>query len=259
MGIVIVKAAISVFICCLIYLFFDIGTGAPFYSSIAAVICLQPEIKSTFRIGLNRTIGTLIGGFTGMFVLFLIRGIELEAYPVFAYLLISFCIIPLMFLAEIVKKPPHFKHKNDHLEEKHAFALAPFKYLVDFMRKNALTNITCIAFLSVTVTHGTDTSISGFALNRMLDTLIGVFVSFFVNIIPIRSKESLKHDMQAATDAACHCKCHRKGIPPAPARDPRKRYIALSGHVETKREIKIHSTSSSKTNRRPRDRNNDDA
>lgn len=137
-----------------------------------------------------------------MFVLFLIRGIELESHPVFAYLLISFCIIPLMFLAEIVKKPPHFKITSPKQEEKHPFALAPFKYLVDFMRKNALTNITCIAFLSVTVTHGTDTSISGFALNRMLDTLIGVFVSFFVNIIPIRSQESLKHDM-----AGSHRRC----------------------------------------------------
>ena len=259
MGIVIIKAAISVIICCLLYLFFDIGTGAPFYSAIAAVICLQPEIKSTFRIGLNRTIGTLIGGFTGMFVLFLIRGIELEAHPVFAYMLISFCIIPLMFLAEIVKKPPHFKHKNHHFEEKHPFALAPFKYLVDFMRKNALTNITCIAFLSVTVTHGTDTSISGFALNRMLDTLIGVFVSFFVNIIPIRSRESLKHDMQVATDAACHCKCHEKGIPPAPARDPRQRYMALFSRVKTEKEIKIHAAPAPKQNTCPHGRNNDDA
>ncbi len=243
MGIVIVKAAISVFICCLIYLFFDIGTGAPFYSAIAAVICLQPEIKSTFRIGLNRTIGTLIGGFTGMFVLFLIRGIELESHPILAYLLISFCIIPLMYLAEIVKKPHHFRLVNPKQEEKHPFALAPFKYLVDFMRKNALTNITCIAFLSVTVTHGTDSSISAFAINRMLDTLIGVFVSFFVNIIPVRSHETIKHEMQAATDAACHCKYHEKGTPPAPARDPRKRYIAFSGRTETGKTIRIHASS----------------
>ena len=262
MGIVIIKAAISVFICCLIYLFFDIGTGAPFYSAIAAVICLQPEIKSTFRIGLNRTIGTLIGGFTGMFILFLIRGIELESRPVMAYLLISFCIIPLMYLAEIVKKPPHFKFKTPEQEEKHTFALAPFKYLIDFMRKNALTNITCIAFLSVTVTHGTDTSISGFALNRMLDTLIGVFVSFFVNIIPIRSQETLKHEMQAATDASCHCQCHPEDVPPAPARDPRKRYIVFSGHPdpENTKKIKIHPASPSKQNIAPdRENRSDDA
>ena len=246
MGIVIIKAAISVFICCLIYLFFNIGTGAPFYSAIAAVICLQPEIKSTFRIGLNRTIGTLIGGFTGMAVLFLIRGIEMESHPVFAYMLISFCIIPLMYLAEIVKKPHHFKLINLKQEEKHPFALAPFIYLIDFMRKNALTNITCIAFLSVTVTHGTDSSISGFATNRMLDTLIGVFVSFFVNIIPIRSQDTIRHEMQAAANAACHCKWHKKGIPPAPARDPRKRYIALSGLSQTTKTIKIHPASPEK-------------
>lgn len=253
MGIVIIKAAISVFICCLIYLFFDIGTGAPFYSAIAAVICLQPEIKSTFRIGLNRTIGTLIGGFTGMFILFLIRGIELESHPVFAYMLISFCIIPLMYLAEIVKKPPRLKFNSAEAEERHPLAIAPFKYLIDFMRKNALTNITCIAFLSVTVTHGTDASISGFALNRMLDTLIGVFVSFFVNIIPIRSQETLKHDMQAASDAACHCKCHPKAVSPAPARDPRKRYPFLSGHSNGQKttEIKILPSSSSKQKPEP--------
>ncbi len=257
MGIVIIKAAISVFICCLIYLFFDIGTGAPFYSAIAAVICLQPEIKSTFRIGLNRTIGTLIGGFTGMFVLFLIRGIDLESQPVLAYLLISFCIIPLMYLAEIVKKPHHFKIAVAE-QEKHPFAIAPFKYLIDFMRKNALTNITCIAFLSVTVTHGTDATISGFALNRMLDTLIGVFVSFFVNIIPIRSQERLKEEMQAATDAACHCR--QKGMPPATARDARTRYIAFSGRssVEKTKEIKIHLAPSPKQNPPARDVRHDD-
>ena len=239
MGIVIIKAAISVFICCLIYLFFDIGTGAPFYSAIAAVICLQPEIKSTFRIGLNRTIGTLIGGFTGMFVLFLIRGIDLESQPVLAYLLISFCIIPLMYLAEIVKKPHHFKIAVAE-QEKHPFAIAPFKYLIDFMRKNALTNITCIA------------------LNRMLDTLIGVFVSFFVNIIPIRSQERLKEEMQAATDAACHCR--QKGMPPATARDARTRYIAFSGRssVEKTKEIKIHLAPSPKQNPPARDVRHDD-
>ncbi len=53
------------------------------------------------------------------------------------------------------------------------------------MRKSALTNITCVAFLSVTITHGADSSISSFAFNRILDTLIGVFVSFFINVIPL--------------------------------------------------------------------------
>ncbi len=240
MGIVIIKAAVSVFICCLIYLFFNIGTGAPFYSAIAAVICIQPEIRSTFRIGLNRTIGTLIGGFTGMLVLFLIRCIALESHPVWANLLISACIVPLMYLAEIVKKTPH-PHFTGSSEHKNPLAIASFRYLADFMRKNALTNITCIAFLSVTITHGADTSISGFAINRMIDTLIGVFVSFFINIIPLKSHHGLKENAEEATSATCGChRCHHSA-PPAPGRDPRSRYIHLSILSRTARNVRKES------------------
>lgn len=221
MGIVIIKAAVSVFICCLIYLFFDIGTGVPFYSAIAAVICIQPEIKSTFRIGLNRTIGTLIGGFTGMLILFLIRSFSLESQQIWASLLISACIIPLMYLAEAVKKKP-FSFSRKSSSPKNPLAMAPFKYLVDFMRKNALTNITCIAFLSVTITHGIDTSISGFAINRMIDTLIGVFVSFFINIFPFMPHYQIK---DSSVETACDCQNCRHSAHPAPGRIPRNRYI----------------------------------
>lgn len=184
MGKLIVKAALSVFICCLIYEFFDIGTGIPFYSGIAAIICLQPEIKSTFRVGLNRTIGTLIGGFTGMGILFILREFSLFSFPTLKNFLISLCIIPLMFLAESFKRGP-FSHFLDKARQNNLFTIAPLILFADFMRKSALTNITCVAFLSVTITHGTDSTISDFAFNRMLDTLIGVFVSFFINFIPM--------------------------------------------------------------------------
>lgn len=184
MGKLIIKAALSVFICCLIYEFFDIGTGVPFYSGIAAIICLQPEIKSTFRIGMNRTIGTLIGGFTGMGILFILREFSLFSFPTLKNFLISLCIIPLMFLAEAFKRKP-FSDILDKFRDNSLCSIAPLIFFAEFMRKSALTNITCVAFLSVTITHGADSSISGFAFNRMLDTLIGVFVSFFVNFIPM--------------------------------------------------------------------------
>ncbi|MCM1129278.1 MAG: FUSC family protein [Alistipes senegalensis] len=179
------KAALSVFICCLIYEFFYIGTGVPFYSGIASVICLQPEIKSTFRVGMNRTVGTLIGGLTGMVVLFIIRELSIFRLPTLKYLFISLCILPLMYIAEAVKKNQFSAILNKRSDLKKLFSIAPLVFLADFMRKSALTNITCIAFLSVTITHGTDLSIFNFAFNRILDTLIGVFVSFFVNIIPL--------------------------------------------------------------------------
>ena len=192
MGKLIVKAALSVFICCLIYEFCDIGTGVPFYSGIAAIICLQPEIRNTFRVGLNRTIGTLIGGFTGMAALFVIRAFSLFRLPSLQYLLISLCIVPLMYIAKAIKKNPlsAVLRKND---QRRLLSIAPLVFFADFMRKSALTNITCVAFLSVTITHGADTSISGFAMNRILDTLIGVFVSFFINLLPMGHQVTTVH------------------------------------------------------------------
>ena len=192
MGKLIVKAALSVFICCLIYEFCDIGTGVPFYSGIAAIICLQPEIRNTFRVGLNRTIGTLIGGFTGMAALFVIRAFSIFRLPSLQYLLISLCIVPLMYIAKAIKKNPlsAVLRKND---QRRLLSIAPLVFFADFMRKSALTNITCIAFLSVTITHGADTSISGFAMNRILDTLIGVFVSFFINLLPMGHQVTTVH------------------------------------------------------------------
>lgn len=192
MGKLIVKAALSVFICCLIYEFCDIGTGVPFYSGIAAIICLQPEIRNTFRVGLNRTIGTLIGGFTGMAALFVIRAFSVFRLPSLQYLLISLCIVPLMYIAKAIKKNPlsAVLRKND---QRRLLSIAPLVFFAEFMRKSALTNITCVAFLSVTITHGADTSISGFAMNRILDTLIGVFVSFFINLLPMGHQVTTGH------------------------------------------------------------------
>ncbi len=199
MGKLIIKAALSVFICCLIYEFFDIGTGIPFYSGIAAIICLQPEIKSTLRIGMNRTIGTLIGGFTGMAILFILREFSLFSFPTLKNFLISLCIIPLMFLAESFKRGSISNMVRKARESKF-LKVAPLIVFANFMRKSTLTNITCVAFLSVTITHGADSSISGFALNRIFDTLIGVFVSFFVNFIPMGTEANVTgremHDVE---------------------------------------------------------------
>lgn len=178
MGKVIIRATLAVFVCCLLYEFFDIGTGIPFYAGIAAVICLQSEIKSTVRVGLNRTVGTLFGGFTGMGILYLTHNYYILSRPILRYALITICIIPLMYIANVIRKvriPIGWDETS----------LFPgTKVFIDFLKKSTLTNITCIAFLSVTITHGGDVSITEFATNRIIDTLIGVASSFFINLIP---------------------------------------------------------------------------
>lgn len=174
----ILKSTVAVFICCIIYEIFDIGTNIPFYAGIAAIICTQTDTRSTLRVGINRTVGTLIGGFTGMGILFLIRQMAYLNQPVVRYTLISFCILPLMVLAEwfrTIRLPTRWHIKQPF----------PGAHLVfDFMRKSALTNITCVAFLSVTISHGMDISTTAFAWDRIIDTLIGVGASFLVNLIP---------------------------------------------------------------------------
>ena len=40
--------------------------GMPFYSAIAAVLCMQPYVRHSFTAALNRTVGTLIGGAYGL-------------------------------------------------------------------------------------------------------------------------------------------------------------------------------------------------
>ena len=59
-GLRILKSALAVFLCFVVYLVRQ--DGMPFYSAIAAVLCMQPYVRHSFTAALNRTVGTLIGG-----------------------------------------------------------------------------------------------------------------------------------------------------------------------------------------------------
>lgn len=58
-----VKTAVSVMIC--ISIFQVLNRSYPFYACIAAVICMRNNQKDTLKVGKNRMIGTMIGGFVG--------------------------------------------------------------------------------------------------------------------------------------------------------------------------------------------------
>lgn len=151
-GLRIIKSAVAVFLCLLIGVVRG-GAGMPFYSAIAAVLCMQPDVKNSLKVAINRIIGTLIGGLCGMLMLMLLRWGLPELPVLVECLLISCALIPLMYITVLIKKP-------------------------------AATYITCVVFLSVTVSHGVDLVPYAFALNRMLDTLIGILVSLGINVLP---------------------------------------------------------------------------
>lgn len=148
-GMRIIKTAVAVFLCFLIDLLRN-HQGVPFYSAIAAILCMQPDVPNSVKVALNRSAGTFLGGLAGMLVLLAERAWLPKDMPVLQYLVVSLCIIMLIYLTVLLKK-------------------------------SSASYITCVVFLSVTISHGADVSPYLFAVNRILDTLIGIGVSLAVN------------------------------------------------------------------------------
>ncbi|MDF2632909.1 MAG: putative hydrolase, family [Caproiciproducens sp.] len=152
-----IKSSVAVFLCFGIYLIR--GDGIPFYSAIAAVLCMQPYVSNSRKVAGNRVVGTFIGGIAGMLVMLIEKHFIPLELPILKYLLISAMLIPLMYLTILAKKP-------------------------------SASYITYVVFLSITVSHGLDANPFLFAVNRILDTLIGIFVSLGVNAFHLPRKKN---------------------------------------------------------------------
>lgn len=152
----IIKTSLSVFLCFLVSLVR--GDGVAFYSAIAAILCIQQDIEQSKSKGNARLLATLIGGIFGIAFLSFERYIyEIEIEPL-RMLVLSVMIIPLIMVPYKLKKP-------------------------------ASSYITCVVFLSITVSHVRDVSPYIFGVNRMLDTIIGVVIAIAVNSIHIPIKK----------------------------------------------------------------------
>lgn len=149
-GLRITKTAVAVFLCFIIDSMRP--DSIPFYSVIAAILCMQPYLSNSMTTAINRTIATFTGGLLGMFILVIDRQSNFLDTDIVFYLLISLCVLILIYFTVIIKK-------------------------------TAASYITCVVFLSVTVVHGEDLNPYLFAMNRIIDTLIGIFISLGVNAV----------------------------------------------------------------------------
>ncbi len=122
-GLRIIKSSAAVFLCFVIYLIR--GDGIPFYSAIAAVLCMQPYVSNSRKVAFNRIIGTFIGGIAGMLIMMAEKSFIPPQAPILKYLLISAAIIPLIYITVLAKK-------------------------------TSASYITCVVFMSITVSHGLD-------------------------------------------------------------------------------------------------------
>lgn len=169
-GLRMVKTSVAVFICAIIGYF----RGQPsIFTIIAAILCMQNSSDKTFTTSLNRSIGTVIGGLFGLGVLYLCRLLGVVNILPLYYLVISLMIIPIILSTLLIRRP-------------------------------AISAFSCVVFFGVTVSHFSDEAPSLYALNRVVDTLVGIVVTLLIDrILPYslpRSKGEETKKMPAAAD-----------------------------------------------------------
>ena len=147
-GLRIIKTLIALNLALLIS-YFRPGESLPLSSAIAAIICLQQDVQETKEVGINRALGTIIGGICGLL-----------------YLLVV---------------PPHFFPKAIELSII-CIITSIIIWIMSMADKPKAIVITAIVFLSITVNHVDSVNLPySYAFNTTFDTMIGVLIAFLIN------------------------------------------------------------------------------
>ncbi len=155
------RSSIAVAFCLLIYVLRG-HSGTPIYSVFAALQCIQPYTKDMRFVARRRILGTIIGAAWGLFQLLL--EIELIRIGILNESL-HYLIVPLM--------------------------LIPVLYSTTLMKVQEVAFFSSIVFLSITINHFTSSNPYLFALNRLLDTVIGVLVASVVNRLHMPRRKNI--------------------------------------------------------------------
>ena len=149
----IVKTAVAVFLCLMIYYLRGYsGSTMPTESCITAIICMQPYVRDSEEYDLNRIIGTLIGAVWGLlFLLLLLIFPAMGSKLIFVYLRMAVGVLLSLYTAVVIRKPD-------------------------------TASLAAIVFLCVVITYPDIDSPLSQALNRILDLFIGTLVAVSVNV-----------------------------------------------------------------------------
>ena len=153
------KTAIAVVICLLIFLPFWVDKSAlegywvlvgPLNAVVAAILCMQHSVESSWQVGLTRLLGTLIGGIAGCIV------ITIQHYLPHNALMVPIIGVGIMLLI----------------------------WFCLLIRQPLACNVTCIIFCIIvlmTPQPGAERYVS--ALSRMAETAVGILVAVGVNFL----------------------------------------------------------------------------
>ena len=162
----ILRSVLAVFLCIIIY-FLRGMRGAPFYSIIAALQCIQPYTENMFKVGKNRITGTLVGVFWGGVVL--IGSLYLSGDRATFQDTPAYYMTLVLFTGVVL-------------------------YSTVLLKITESSYFTTVVFLSIIMNHIGDANPYIFVFNRSMDTIIGVGVAVFANCLHLprtRDRETL--------------------------------------------------------------------
>lgn len=139
------KTALATFICIIIFDFFN--RSSAFFACVAALMCMQDTVENSFSTGKNRILGTLIGGLLGLFITYLsnILGDSLLIYSI------------LTAIGTILSI-----------------------YLCVLFKLTGAVSSSCIVLFAIMTNLTAETSYT-YAVDRTIDTFIGVVIGLLVN------------------------------------------------------------------------------
>ena len=157
-GMRVIKTVASVTVCLLIAWLIGSRDSLPI-AAVAAIVTMQATQRETLKIGLFRVLGTIIGG--GFGILAVLIGLFLPYFSEGLFILV----IPIMLMLNL--------------------------YLCNLLKLQDSCAISCVVTIIVAAHIITESSLGeslDFTFIRLRDTLIGVFVSTAVNMLPLRRK-----------------------------------------------------------------------
>lgn len=160
-GLRIIKTLIAVSICML--LFYAIGYYKPLYATIACVLMLKENSVETRRYGINRILGTLIGGIVSLLIIKILIYADIGNESYLFLILMIFA----LYLVLIINKIFNF--------DTYVGSISTVLALIMLMNYNANTHD---AFRYVLI--------------RVLETFVGIIIAYFTNVY-INPKRINKH------------------------------------------------------------------
>ncbi|MGI6004881.1 MAG: FUSC family protein [Christensenellales bacterium] len=150
-GMRIIKTVLAVFICFVIeYLR---GGQNPAIVVIAAILCMQQDMRDSFKKSVERVMGTLAGGVLGIIVLQCLDWTGLLEPSIVHYACLAIGLFLMMYLLLLLKR-------------------------TDMMV------IASVMYVSIVIPHRDDQMLHIFMADRLLSTVEGVLVSMAVNALP---------------------------------------------------------------------------